>query len=365
MKITNLKLTNFRNYSNLNLSFHNNINILIGNNGVGKTNIVEAIYYLSLTRSFRTNLDKVLIKEGEEYAVINATIFNKISNNYKITIFESNKNIKIDNTQITKIGDYISKINIVLFNAEDLKLIKDNPSIHRKLINMELSIVNNEYLKLLSLYNKILKQRNMYLKTMQTNGMASVDYLNIVTDKLIEIGLKIYEIRFNYIDTLNTFLTPIFNKIVKKDNLKVNYISNYKKKTAENLKKEYQKCLQRDINYGKTTIGIHLDDYTFELDKKIAKEFLSEGELKNAVISFKLAEISYSIKIKKVTPILILDDLFSELDDKKINKIIGYFNKNIQIFITTTDIDKVNKKLLKNCKVFKLTNKRIEEKIYE
>ena len=138
MKITNLKLTNFRSYDKLDLNFSDYKNIIIGNNGVGKTNIVEAIYYLALTKSFRTNEDQNLIKD-------------KIYNNYKIVINKKGKNIKIDNSSVTKISDYISKLNVVLFNREDSKLIKDNPSTHRKLINMELSEFNNEYLKLLSI----------------------------------------------------------------------------------------------------------------------------------------------------------------------------------------------------------------------
>ena len=210
MKIANLKLKNFRNYQNLELDFSSYKNIIIGNNGIGKTNIVEAIYYLSLTKSFRTNNDEVLIKDNEDFAVIEANIIDNISNNYKIVINKVGKNIRIDNNPITSIGDYISKINVILFNQEDLKLIKDNPSTHRKLINMELSEFNNEYLKLLSLYNKVLKQRNTYLKSMYFNGNIPHDYLEILTSKLIEIGLKIYNIRKDYIDEINDYLSKIF-----------------------------------------------------------------------------------------------------------------------------------------------------------
>ena len=365
MKITNLKLTNFRNYSFINLDFSKNKNIIIGNNGVGKTNIVEAIYYLCLTKSFRITNDENLIKKGEEYAVINATIKDKITNNYKIVINPEGKKIFIDSNQIKKIGEYISKINVILFTQEDLKLIKDNPSIHRKLINMDLSQFNNEYLKLLSTYNKILKQRNIYLKTMLINGMASKEYLDIITDKLVEYGIKIYNIRENYINYINNNLSPIFFKIVGKQTLKIVYQSQFKNKTKPVILKEYQKNYKRDLNYGKTTIGIHLDDYIFKIDQTLAKDFLSEGELKNAIISFKLSEILYCIEIFNKVPILILDDLFSELDNNKINKIISYLKKNIQIFITTTNIEKMNPKLLNKSKIVKITPKRIEEKEYE
>lgn len=365
MKITNLKLTNFRNYTNLDLSFSNYKNIIIGKNGIGKTNIVEAIYYLALTKSFRTNNDDVLIKDNEEFAIIEANIREKIDNTYRIVITKEGKNIKINKNSIKSIGDYISNINVVLFNQEHLKLIKDNPSVHRKLINMELSQFNNEYLKLLSLYNKILKQRNSYLKSMYFNGNIPTDYLDIITNKLVDIGYKIYDIRNNYITEINSYIEEIFKKIVKKDNLNIKYISNYQNKSREELLKLYKKYEKKDINYGKTHLGIHIDDFIFEINGKTAKDYLSEGELKNAVIAFKLSEVKYCINKKKKTPILILDDLFSELDNEKINKLIGNFKKSFQLIITTTDIDKVNKKLLTNCKVIKITKKRIEVKNYE
>ena len=365
MIITNLTLKNFRNHTNINLEFSNNKNIIIGNNGIGKSNIIEAIYYLALTKSFRTNNDEVLIKNNEEFAVIEADVVDKISNKYKIIINKTGKNIKIDNKSIKLISDYISKVNIILFTTEDLKLIKDNPSIHRKLINMELSQFNNEYLRLLSLYNKVLKQRNTYLKSMYLNGNIPTDYLDILTDKLIDLGLKIYEIRKQYITEINRYLGNIFKKIVKKENLSIKYISNYENKTKEDLLKNYKKNYQKDINYGKTHLGIHIDDFIFMINDLEAKDFLSEGELKNAIISFKLSEIKYCIEYKNKVPILLLDDLFSELDNKKINSLINNFKRNYQIIITTTDIDKVNQKLLKNCRVFKITNKRIEVKNYE
>lgn len=365
MKITNLKLTNFRNYEKLNLHFSNYKNIIIGNNGLGKTNIVEAIYYLSITKSFRTNNQEVLIKENSDFAVIEAVVLNKIKNKYRVVITKDGKKIKIDNQDITKLSDYISKVNVVLFNREDMKLIKDNPSVHRKLINMDLSGFNNNYLKLLSLYNKILKQRNSYLKIMKTKNFDYDDYLDIITNKLVDIGMQINKIRSNYIDEINLFLNHIFNKSVKKGDLYLKYVSNYNDRSFDDLLKDYKKSFNRDVNYGVTNIGIHLDDYVFELNGKLAKEYLSEGEQKSAVIAFKLSEVKYCINKMNTTPILILDDLFSELDEKKINKIISSLSKSFQIFITTTDIKHLNKKLLTDCTLIKLTDKKVEVIDYE
>lgn len=366
MKINNLTLKNFRNYELLNLSFSPSKNIIIGNNGLGKTNIIEAIYYLALTKSFRTNNDNFLIKDNSDFAVIEANVKDNIQNNYKIIISKEGKKIKLDNNVITKISDYISKLKVILFNREDLKLIKDNPSVHRKLINMELSQFDNEYLKLLSYYNKILKQRNSYLKSMQINGTLSKDYLDIITNKLLDIGLKINEIRQNYINNINQNINLIFNKTTKKGNLKINYISSYNNQSNEKLILDYNKGFKRDLNYGMTHIGIHLDDFIFELDDKPIKDYLSEGEQKSAIIAFKLSEIKYCIEKFNKVPILILDDLFSELDCKKINSLLNNLKKSFQIFITTTDIKNINEKLLSNSYVFKIkNNQKLEVKKYE
>ncbi len=365
MKITNLKLKNFRNYDMLNLQFSNYKNIIIGDNGVGKTNIVEAIYYLALTKSFRCSDDILLINENADRAIIEANIKTNINNTYRLVLSKAGKKITIDNNPVSRISDYISKLNIILFSIDDLKLIKDNPSVHRKLINMELSQFNNEYLKLLSLHNKLLKQRNTYLKEKFQQNQLSLEYLEVLDEKLIDYGLKIYNIRKGYIDTINLYLPEIFIKSTKKPNLKINYISQYDNKTKEDLIKMYKKNRTRDITYGKTHVGINLDDYIFEISGKEARNYLSEGEQKSAIISFKLAEIKYCIEIFNKVPILILDDLFSELDNKKINSLISNLKKSFQIFITTTDLTKVNKRLLKNCRVIKITKNKMEVKDYE
>lgn len=365
MKITKLKLVNFRNYDNEEFTFSKTRNFLIGNNGSGKTNIVEAIYYLALTKSFRTNNDLSLIKENKDSFCIEAKIKSKLTDTYKIVLSNKTKKISINNTNINKIGDYISKINVILFNPEDLKLVKDNPAIHRKLINMELSTFDNNYLRYLSIYNKILKQRNVYLKEMFLNSMLSKEYLNIITDKLIDYGMKIYEIRNNYINNLNEYLTNIFFNITGRSALKLIYVSQFNNKSKENIEKIYQKNLQKDLNYGKTNYGIHLDDFLFDFNNKNIKEYLSEGEQKNAIVAMKLSEIEYCLNKINSEPILILDDLFSELDKNKINNIINYLRDDIQIFITTTDIHKVNKSLVNNCNIYKIKEGKIKVINYE
>ena len=365
MQITELKLTNFRNYNATRFLFTPGKNIIIGNNGVGKTNIVEAIYYLSITKSFRATTDQVVIKDAEEYATIEGNIKKKMANNYKIVIDKTGKKVFINQYQVKKISDYISQINIVLFNPEDLKLIKDNPSTHRKLINMELSGINNTYLKLLSSYNKVLKQRNTYLKSMLVNGMMQREFLDVLTKKLVDLGLAIYEIRTNFIDDLRDYLEINYQKITKKSGIALKYVSDYDNLSKELILKKYHSNFKKDLNYGKTNFGVHLDDFIFYFNDKLAKDYLSEGEQKNAIIAFKLAEINIYYHHHQTMPILILDDLFSELDQDKITKIIKFFKKNMQIFITTTDLTKIDNKILNNSKVFTIKPNKIEEKIYE
>ena len=361
MEIRDLKLTNFRNYEKLDVTFNNHLNLIYGNNGMGKTNLVEAICVLALTRSFRPIVDKNLIYKDKNVAKIEGNVKKEYTNNYKVIIESAGKKVKIDNNKVNKISDYISKINIVIFNPEDLKIVKDTPSIRRKNINIEISQISVSYLKNLNNYNKILKQRNAYLKTMSINGNTSTEYLDILTEKLVELGLKIYEERKKYYEYVNSYINDFYEKITGYTNLSVKYISDYDNKNMKEILNNYKKGLKKDLFIGKTSIGVHHDEIEFYLDDMNLKIYGSEGQQKNAIISLKLSEIEIIKKLKGDYPILILDDLFSELDVEKINNIIKLLNKEVQTFITTTNIENVSKKLINNCKVIRVSDGKIEE----
>jgi len=361
MEIGKLKILNFRNYSNIELEFSNTLNIIYGNNGMGKTNLVEAIYVLALTKSFRAIVDKNIIMKDKNITKVEGVVKTNTKNNYKVIITDEGKKVKINNNKVNKISDYISKIRVVLFNPDDLKIIKDTPSIRRKLLNISLSQINQNYLVYLNYYNKILKQRNSYLKQLFINGNSSTKYLDILTNNLIDYGLKISEERDNYIELINKNINDIYYKIAKKGLLEVKYVSDYKNKSKEDILNNYKKLYAKEMAMGKTLIGIHHDDIEFLLDKNKLKEWGSEGQLKNSIISFKLSEIEIIKNITNDYPILILDDLFSELDQEKINNILDLINKDIQTFITTTDLLKINQDILKNSKIFKVIGGIIEE----
>ena len=275
------------------------------------------------------------------------------------------KKVKINDTKITRLSDYISKINVILFSPNDLRIIKDTPSIRRKMLNIEISQLDNLYLKNLQDYNKIMKQRNSYLKTLGVNGNASHDYLDILTNKLIDVGINIHKKREYFINELNEYITDLFFKITNSKDLKIEYLSDYNNITKEKLLEQYKKNMDRDLMFGKTHLGIHHDDIIFKINDNNLKEYGSEGQQKNAIIALKLAEINIFYKSKNTYPILILDDLFSELDIEKINNILKLLDSNIQTFITTTEIDKVKSEIFNNCKIIKLTDTDIEEVTYE
>ncbi len=365
MQITNLKLTNFRNYNLLNLNFSNRLNIFYGDNGSGKTNILESIYVLALTKSFRTINDKNIIKNAEVKTKVEGEILDKRKIKYSIEISSDGKKVKINNNNILKLSDYISSINVVLFNPNDLDMIKTTPSFRRKCLNMDLSQLDNSYLKLLNTYNKILKQRNSYLKTMYINSLAKEDYLNILTDNLIEIGEKIYQKRKNYIEMINKYLATKYFKITKISNLKMEYISEYNNFNYEKIKKKYKDNLKKDMAFGKTLLGVHHDDFKYIYDKINLKDYGSEGQMKNAVIAYKLSFIEIIREIKNKNPILLLDDLFSELDQNKIGNILKLIKKNLQVFITVTDLKNINITTFKNYKLFQINKGKVEVINYE
>jgi DNA replication and repair protein RecF len=361
MTIDSIKLKNFRNYESVSLKFSPNINIIYGKNGSGKTNIVEAIYVLSLSKSFRCKEDISVIMKGKDYTVVEGSVLSKYKNNYQITLSESGKKAKINKKLCSKLSDYISNINIILFEPNEEMIFKLAPSNRRKMLDIEISQLDNSYLVLLSNYNRVLKQRNFYLREMMINSTLSVDYLNILTSKLIEYGIIINSKRSKFIDMINEYIGFIYKDIFESGELYVKYNSVFNNKSEDDLLKIYNDKIKYDINTGKTNIGIQHDDIDFILNDNNIRDFGSVGEQKNAIFSFKLSEIEIFKSIKNDNPILILDDVFSELDKNKVKNIIKILDGDIQTFITTTEVERISKKLRNNAKKFRVKNGVIEE----
>ena len=370
MFLKSLELKNFRNISDYFFNFEKNINIFIGDNAQGKTNILESIYFLAITKSHRTNNELNLIKKGELYTRVRGVYENDTGNIDYLSILLNDKGKKVSINNITqkKISNYLSRLNVIMFCPDDLEIIKGSPSVRRKFLNIELSQFKNEYLFLLKEYNQILKQRNEYLKQ-KSSGFDNT-YFEIITDKLIEKNIKIIKFRYEFIEKLNTYLPDVFNNLSNFGNLIIKYKSFISKTEIlnQNLKEVLQLCYKEiydsEIIQKTTLLGCHKDDFKMYLNNQDVTEFGSQGQQRLSILSLKLAEIEVFLNEKQSKPIILLDDIFSELDEHKKNNIIKYFKKDVQIFITTTEIKDINMEFKTNADVYVLNSGNIvkEEK---
>ena len=214
MEIKKLKLYNFRNYESLDLNFNKKNTIFIGNNAQGKTNILESVYVLGLTKSYFNINDKNLIKFDEMYSKIQGTIIdNNIEKKLEILINEKGKKVKIDNQEVTKLSNYISKLNVIIFSPDNIRLLKESPSYRRKYLNIEISQLFSSYINYLNDYNKLLKQRNEYLKIINVKDNCDDNYLSVLDEKYVDLSVNIYLYRKKFVDLINSNLSNIYYKI--------------------------------------------------------------------------------------------------------------------------------------------------------
>ncbi len=370
MKITKINLVGFRNYSNISITFGKNMNIFVGDNAQGKTNILEAITILALTKSHRIGVNPNIIMFGKEKCKISGVVKkDKIISKLEIDIINDEKKLKVNKTDIRKVADYISYLNVIIFTPDDLEIIKGSPNVRRNLLNIQLSQISKEYIKYYNEYNKLLKTRNEYLKILFNNSIADINYLDIITDKLIEKAVFIYQKRKEYIDLINLHIDEFYFNISGDYGVSVKYIPNVNleeydsESIRKKLKHTYKKNYAKELNYGMTIYGPHRDDFYFEYNGMDLKYFGSQGQQKLAVLSFKLSEIFIFKDFCGTAPVLLLDDIFSELDIKKRNKLLKIINNDdIQSIITTTDLKNINKKYVENAFVFEVRKGNVERK---
>lgn len=359
MYLEELQLRNFRNYDSLKIKLNPHINIFYGNNAQGKTNLLESIYVLGLTKSHLLNLDSNLIKDNQKICKIKGIIKkNKFKERLEINLNEGKKILKIDNTEIKKVTEYInSSLNVIIFYPEDLEIIKGSPNIRRNFINLELSQLSDNYLKILTEYNKLLKIRNDYLKKINKNIKVDETYFQIITNYLVDKAILIYKMRSKFIRKINENCGKIFFELSKLEGFNIKYIPNFifdedESKIKSNLLNIYDKYHKKEVKLGTTLYGPHRDELEFYLNDKNLKSYGSQGQKRLAVLATKLSEIEIFKQFKNNTPILLLDDVFSELDDVKKNNLVRCINDEIQVIITTTELKNVNK--FKSANIFKI-----------
>ncbi len=369
MKIQNLNLKNFRNYNKLDISFNDKLNIIIGNNAQGKTNILEAIYYLSITKPISINNDKSIIMRDKEGTSISTVVVDKDSSNkLTVNVTSNGKKLLINSNEIKKHSDFIGKLKVILFTPDSLGIIKEGPGNRRRFLNIEISQLYVRYINILNEFNVILKQRNEYLKIIR-EGNYNKEYMNILNEKFISLSIDIYKYRKKFIDLLNRYIGSIFKDISSYEGLSLRYITNIDLSDMNNIEKVLMEKIDagfnREVIYGSTLIGPHRDDFSFILEDNDLLLYGSQGQLKMAVLALKLAEIEVFKDICGENPVILLDDLFSELDINKRNKVINYLNKDMQTIITTTDLSNVDEEYINNSYIFEIENGAVIYKNYD
>lgn len=364
MIIKSLELSDFRNYDSLVLNFDKGTNILFGDNAQGKTNILEAIFLSATTKSHKGSKDSDIIKFDKEEAHIR-TILEKDDIETRIDMHlrkSKTKGIAIDGNKLKKAADLLGQLNVVFFSPEDLSIIKDGPAERRRFIDMELCQLDNFYLYNLNHYNKIVNQRNHLLKDMYFNPELK-ETLRIWDSQLYSYGSKIIERRTLFIDQLNEIIKDIHYSLSgQKENLRIVYEPNCQ---IDVLDKTINEAWDRDIRYKSTTVGPHRDDISFcitkENDEKEIdiRKYGSQGQQRTAALSLKLSEIELVKRITKDTPVLLLDDVLSELDSNRQNYLLDSIG-DIQTIITCTGLDEFVNHRFEINKVFKVTNGVVE-----
>lgn len=360
MYVRKLELTNFRNYSKYKIDGLESLNIIIGDNGVGKTSILESIYVCSLARSFKSNDDYVILKNGTDFSKIkiDLDIDEKIKK-LDFTLTSKGKKTKINNNLKKRISDFISQYKVILFSPDELRIIKESPNTRRNYLNIALAQINKSYITLLNKYNVVIKNKNDYLKKSYINSNMDKTYLDVLDLKIAEYGYEICKLRMEYVDKLNKYIKKIFRKFRKLDTLFIRYNSQFLNKSIPEIVNLLRKNRNNELMLGLTKTGIHRDDIEFIHNGNNAKEFSSQGIQKLILLSLKMAELEVLINDYYEEPILLLDDLFSELDSVNQNSILNNLNRNIQVFITTTDINNIRPGMVRRAKVIEL-NRRDE-----
>lgn len=365
MKIKTLNLHNFRIYNHLNIDFNNNINIFIGNNAQGKTTLLESIYLLAISKSHKTHRDKELIKFNELFSKVSCVLENN-NNEIKLEIIITNlgKKVLVNDIEKRKISDYIGSFNVVFFAPEDLDIVKGDPSKRRKFIDIEIGQISPIYIYHLNQYNRILKQRNEYLKQVSLKHNFDNHYLDTLTKQLSLHGSKITSYRLSFLKKLINYAKELQNYISNfKEDLNIIYKSNYQLDeidiTPENIFNIYQNNYQIDISKGNTQIGIQRDDIRFIVNGMDVSDYGSQGQQRTTALSLKLSLIDFIKSETNKYPIVLLDDVLSELDDIRQTQLLNRLTSKVQTFITTTNISGIGNELVNKADIFYIENAQI------
>lgn len=340
MRLNSLELKNFRNYTSSSVTFFNGVNFVVGKNAQGKTNMLEALYILSVGKSPKNSKDKQLIKFGETNAKT-TVVFDSRSGKKTISIYldkSNKKSIKINNLNILKLTELVGELSVVYFSPDELKLIKEAPEDRRTFLDISISQFDKNYLYTLLKYERVLKMRNLILKSNDSKE-SKLDQLKLFTPQLIESAEQIILKRINFLNNLGKYAKSIHKTITETENLDLEYSYTPKPNLSikDDLKFLYENSLEKDLDLGYTTVGPHRDDIIFKINDLDSRYFASQGQQRTVALTLKLSLMEVIKDEIKEYPILLLDDVLSELDESRQNRLLNMTEK-FQTIITCTQV---------------------------
>lgn len=369
MYLDHFTVQNFRNLKKVDVDFDPNVNIFIGKNAQGKTNLLEAIYFLALTRSHRTNSDRELIGFGGKYTnMLGHVQKSQVESTLRVLITHKGKKVWINRVEQPKLSKYVGQLNAILFSPEDLELIKGAPALRRRFMDQEFGQVNPEYLYFASKYRQVLLQKNNYLKQLAKGKAKDQVFLDVLSDQLAGIAAEVISRRFKFLTYLSHYASDAYAHIsLGGEKLTIAYHPSVSDIAADDTTEEmYQKILasfarnkQTEIRKGTTTSGPHRDDIEFKLDGKNAHLYASQGQQRSIALSVKLAEIQLIHQLTDEYPLLLLDDVMSELDHSRQSALLNYIHGKTQTFITTTDLAGISWKIIHQPRVYHIQSGKI------
>ena len=369
MYLDHFVVQNYRNLEKIDTKFDPNVNIFIGKNAQGKTNLLEAIYFLALTRSHRTNTDKELIHFGADYANIMGKVYkSQVNVNLRVLITKKGKKVWINRIEQPKLSKYVGQLNAILFSPEDLELIKGAPALRRKFMDQEFGQINSEYLFFASKYRQVLAQKNNYLKKLAKGQAKDQIFLDVLSDQLAGIAAEIISRRFKFLEYLSDFASEAYEHIsLASEKLTIAYrpsISGIK--SSDSTEEIYHKVLHNfqktkimEMKKGTTLSGPHRDDIEFKLNDRNAHLYASQGQQRSIALSIKLAEIQLVYHLTDEYTLLLLDDVMSELDHGRQSALLNYIHGKTQTFITTTDLEGISWEIIKKPKIYHIQSGKI------
>lgn len=361
MKLRQLSLRDFRNYESLELSLSPDINVFVGENAQGKTSILESVYLLSTGRSHRITDEKACIRHNQEFGLCKALIEGNHSFQLKVVIHPKGKTLFYQNQPLKKSSEFIGKMNAVIFSPSDLELFDSSPKARRRLIDVELGKINPFYMESLSRYYKVLKDRNAYLKE------KSIDhaYLEVLTRQMIAYQLDLIRLKRVFIESLNQKIEHVYQRLsLSADTVSIQYLGPVE--TSDDMKglleAKYSRSLERDKVFKMTHVGVHRDDLDFRIDGQVVQSVASQGQKRMFVIALKCALLEVIEEISGEKPILLLDDVFSELDSKRKKALYEILHRSTQTLITTTDVEDVALWLQDRVSIYEVHQGKVSER---